>query len=258
MDKRSGKTWISVLSIITVIGIWYLCTDVFHLVSKYALPSPISIIKAFVMKLYTKAPDGSTLMQHLWASLQLVLTGYSLGLIVGVPLGICMAWFETFDLFFRPLFDLIRPVPPIAWIPVIIVLFGIGLFPKALIVFLAAFTGFVINSYSGIKNTKDIHIWTGKVFGASNLNLLFRVAIPTALPMILTGMQVSLATAWGSLVAAEMLASTRGLGYLIQQSRGIVRPDVILVGMISLGLSGSVLSLLIGLLRRALLKGGRW
>lgn len=258
MKKEKKLRWLSVVSVCAVILIWYLYTDVLHLVSEFVLPGPASVLDAFIEKLYTRTPDGSTLTEHLWASIQLALVGYSLGFVIGVPLGICMAWYPKFDKYARPLFDIIRPVPPIAWIPVIIVLFGIGLLPKAIIVFLASFTGFVVNAYAGIKNTKNIHLWVGRTYGATNRELLFHVAIPTAVPFILTGMQVSLASAWGSLVAAEMLASTQGLGFLIQHSRGIFKFDVIIVGMLSLGVVGAILSSGISLLRKKILKGGRW
>ena len=153
---------------------------------------------------------------------------------------------------------MIRPIPGIAWIPVMITLFGIGLLSKAMVIFLSSFTASLISSYSGIKQTKAVHLWVGQTFGASNRQLLFRIAIPSSLPMLLTGMRVALASSWGALVAAEMLASTRGLGFMIQQSRGLLRPDVIIAGMVTIGLVGAFITYILTLLERFLMKGGRW
>ncbi|MBR5488792.1 MAG: hypothetical protein IKV72_03735 [Firmicutes bacterium] len=97
--------------------------------------------------------------------MKVALSGYFIGVVIGVPLGIAMAWFKPVDYFVTPLFDLLRPVPGIAWLPVMIVLFGIGLLSKAMVIFLSAFIACVINSYSGIKNTKPVHLWVGQTFG---------------------------------------------------------------------------------------------
>ena len=258
LKKRFNYKLVSVAAIFLFLLVWYLITDVLKLESSTVLPSPIRVATTFVKKFYTKAPDGSTMIQHLASSLKIAMSGYLLGAVIGIPLGIFMAWSKAADTFLRPLFDLIRPVPGIAWIPVMIVMFGIGLMSKAMVIFLSSFTAMVINSYSGIKQTKAVHLWVGETFGGTNPQLLFQVAIPSALPMILTGLRVALGSSWGALVAAEMLASSQGLGFMIQQCRGIGRPDVIIAGMIAIGIVGAFLTWLLTLLERAVLKGGRW
>lgn len=166
-----------------------------------------------------------------------------------------MAWWEPMDTTLRPVFDFIRNIPPIAWIPIMIILLGIGVVAKAAIVFLSAFIPCVVNSYTGIKSVKKVHIWVGQTFGASKLRILFKVAIPSALPHIFTGLKVSLNSSWGCLVAAEMLGSDSGLGYMIQIGRLLCRADIIIVGMIVIGVCGTILSALLDLLERALVKG---
>ena len=198
------------------------------------------------------------MLVHLAASLKVALSGYLIGLLVGIPLGICMAWYKKFDWFARPLFDLIRPVPGIAWIPLMIILFGIGLLSKSMVIFISSFTACVINSYSGIKQTESVHLWVGQIYGASNATQLFKIAIPTALPMIMTGMKAALGTSWGALIAAELLASTKGLGFMIQQSRGLMRVDIIIAGMAMIGIVGALLGVLLNLLEKLVLRGGRW
>lgn len=258
MIKKKDYVWLSFLSIAFLLFVWWMVTDVMHLARPQSLPSPVKTLITFVKKFYTKAPEGATMLQHIGASLQVALSGYFIGVVIGVPLGILMAWFENVDVFVRPLFDLLRPIPGIAWIPIMIVLFGIGLLSKALVIFLSAFIACVVNAYSGIRQTKTVHLWVGQTFGASNLQMLFKIALPTALPLILTGLRVALGGAWTALVAAELVASTRGLGFMIQQSRGIFRPDVIIAGMIAVGMIGAFLTWLLSLLEKTLTKGEKW
>ena len=161
------------------------------------------------------------------------------------------------DVLVRRVFDLVRTIPGIAWTSVMVTLVGIGFLSKALVIFISAMVAMVINSYSGIKQTKTVHLWVGQTFGASNWELLTKVAIPSALPMIFTGLDVALGSAWTTLVAAELLASTKGLGFMIQQARGIFRLDIIIVGMIVIAITGAVLSSIIQFIGRKLIKGGR-
>ncbi len=248
---------ISCISLMVFFLIWYICTDVLHLKPDYILPSPVQVFKAFVLKLTTKAPDGATLFGHIGSSLKVALSGYLLGAVIGIPLGIVMAWFHKVDLFVIPLFDLIRPVPTIAWIPLMILWFGIGLGAKAAIIFVSAFVPCVINSYSGIKQTKQVHLWVAQTFGASRTRMLFTVAIPTALPLIFTGLRISLGTAWMTLCAAEMLASNTGLGYMIQLNRTLARADLIIVGMLTIGCVGILLTSLLNIFEKKMVRGGR-
>jgi NitT/TauT family transport system permease protein/taurine transport system permease protein len=261
MDEKNSSlryVAVSVISITAFLALWQFLTSVLKLTPPYLLPSPAAVIKTFFVKFYDPAPDGATMIQHMASSLRIALTGYAMGVVFGVPLGILMAWYEWVDLFIRPPFDLLRPIPGIAWIPLMILLFGIGLLSKAMVIFFSAFIACVVNSYTGIRQTKEVHLWVGQTFGASNFQLLTRIAIPTSLPMILTGLRVALGASWTALVAAELIASTRGLGFMIQQCRGLFRPDVIIAGMIAIGLIGALLTYLLNLLEKAVLKGGRW
>ncbi len=248
---------ISICSLSIFFIIWYVATAVLHLMPDYSLPSPVQVLQAFVNKLTHKAPDGGTLFQHIVASLKVALSGYVLGAVIGIPLGICMAWFRRIDLFVTPLFDLVRPVPTIAWIPLMILWFGIGLGAKAAIIFVSAFIPCVINSYAGIKQTKPVHLWVAQTFGASRTKMLFTVAIPTAMPLIFTGLRISLQAAWTTLCAAEMLAANKGLGYMIQLNRSLARADLIIVGMLTIGFIGTLFSFVLGKLESKMVKGGK-
>ncbi|MGI6005921.1 MAG: ABC transporter permease [Ruminococcus sp.] len=260
MQKKKSKVlWIiSVVSVVFVLFVWWLVTDGLGIFSSNTLPSPIKIVQAFIRKLTDPNPDGATLGIHLMSSLKIVLTGYLLGVVIGIPLGIVMAWYEKADLMIRPVFDMIRTVPGIAWVPVMVVFCGIGFTSKAIVIFIGAVVANVINAYSGIKQTKQVHLWVGATFGASNWQLLTKIALPSAFPMIMNGLKLSLGGAWTTIVAAELLASNKGIGYMIQQARGILRPDIIIVGMFVIGIVGSLLMLPISLIEKKVMKGGKW
>ncbi len=244
-DKSESSRIYNILSILSLIGfliVWQLVTDVFQIFPDYSMPSPLQTLKSFITKLYSTSPDGSVLFIHIAASLQVALTGYLLGAFVGIPLGICMAWFKPVDLFVKPIFDLIRPIPPIGWVPIMMLTLGIGLKAKAMVIFVSAIIPCIINAYSGIRSTSGIHINVAKTFGATNLEILRTIAIPTALPMIFTGLRVSLGVSWMTLVAAELVAATKGLGYMLQIARTIGRPDIIVVGMLVIAGVGAILT----------------
>lgn len=248
-------TMISVGTVALVILFWYVCINVLHLKQETVFPGPLTVVKTFVQKLYTKAPDGATLFMHLAASLKVALLGYFLGVLVGVPLGILMAWSKWVDRLARPLFDLIRPIPGLAWIPMFILLFGIGIMSKAAVIFLSTAVACIVNSYTGIRQTRVEHLWVGDVFGASNIQKLFRIAIPTALPMIFTGLRVAMGAAWMALVAAELLAASEGLGYMIQQGRYSSKPALVFVGMVMIGIVGLLLDTVLHWLEKKVAKG---
>jgi len=255
--KNILQLLLSVLSVAFFVGVWYFFTAVLQVVSSNTLPSPVKVFSSFINKFSNPNPDGATLLQHTAASLQVALTGYFYALVIGIPLGIMMAWNRYIDRFVRPLFDLLKPIPGVAWIPLMIVIFGLGITSKAAVVFFSAVVPCVLNSYTGIRQTRDVHLWVARTFGATNPQKLFTIAIPTALPHILTGVRVALGAAWVAIVAAELLGATRGLGFMIQQSRGIYRTDIIMVGMLAIGICGGILTGILTVISNALLKGRR-
>lgn len=259
LETKTHSKWkyyiISMVSVLAFIFIWYLATDVFSLFRHNMLPSPVEVFQAFISKLFSPAPDGNTLFVHIRSSLTVVMLGYVIGVVIGVPLGIFMAWYRPIDNMVRPAFDFLRVIPGVAWIPVFTVWLGIGLRAKAAIIFMNVFVGTVVNMYSGIKNTNVVHIWVAQTFGASKFEVLKRVAIPSALPFLFTGLKVSLSMAWLGIVAAELLASQSGLGYLIQVSRSLGRADLVMVGMITIGIIGALLTVILELLEKLFVKG---
>lgn len=254
-SKKIFVKLLSVLGLLSFFGIWELVTDVLRLLPPTSLPSPMSVLATFLDKWTVSAPDGTTLGVHILSSLQVAFTGYLLGVAIGVPLGILMGWYKKFDNLASPIFNFMRTIPPLAWIPLMIIVLGIGLKAKAGIVFISAFIPCVINSYSGIKNVSSVHIWVAQTFGATRGEILRGVAIPSALPLIFTGMKISLNSAWTTLVAAEMLGAVSGLGFMMQMGRMYIRPDLIVVGMLCIGLIGLLMSTALDLAEAAFIKG---
>lgn len=244
--KRRRKLrvlWYAFLSccgILLFLLFWqYLATS--GLVNPKYLASPVKTWETLLYKLTNRAPDGNTLLSNIWASMEVALLGFVLATGIGIPLGLCMGWFEPVDRFVTPVFELVRPIPPIAWIPVIVVLCGINIQARAIIIFLATFVSCVLNAYTGIKLTNRTLINVSKTFGAGNFETFWKVGVPAAMPMVFTGIRLSLGGAWMTLVAAEMLASNSGLGNMLSAGRKLARPDIVILGMAVIGFIGFIL-----------------
>lgn len=231
----------SVASLFFFLTIWELICRL-GLISRFQLVPPSEVIVVLVEKLWMATPDGATLPAHIAASMTLALVGFGAAVIIGVPLGLFMGWYKPVMILVRPIFDAVRPIPPIAWIPLAILWLGIGLKAKAFIIWLAAFVPCVINSYIGIKLTNPVLIRVARIYGATNWETFTKIGVPSAVPMIFTGLKLSLNAAWTTLVAAELLAASKGLGFMIQMGRRLARPDIIIVGMVTIGITGAIMS----------------
>ena len=248
-DARKSKYQLTVLSIIGVLAfllIWQFAVMGGLLPNRY-VPMPSEVVKLFFVKWVDPNPDGAVLGVHILASLQDALTGFFLAIIIGVPLGLFMGWFRGFESFMRPIFEILRPIPPVSWIPITIIWLGLGLQAKAFIVFFSAFVPCTINAYTGIRQTSPALINVAKVCGASNFTIFRKIGIPSAMTMTFAGIRVALGNAWATLVAAEMLAANVGLGYMIQQGRSFARPDIIILGIVVIGILGVIFTWLLGL-----------
>ena len=236
--------WISVLSLIGFLIFWeFLC--VFGVVGPFQLVPPSEVFEVFIEKWYERSPDGAILPVHIATSLSLALGAFTLAALTGIPLGLFMGWYRPFRLLVRPIFDAMRPIPPIAWISLAIIWLGIGYTSKVFIIWLAAFVPCVINAYIGITLINPVLIRVSNVYGASDWETFCKIGTPSAIPMIFTGLKLSLNAAWTTLVAAELVAASEGLGFLIQMGRRIARPDIIIVGMITIGMAGAAMSALL-------------
>ncbi len=229
----------AILSVVVFLILWQLIVSLGY---GGIIPSPVVVFRTFLIKMTDSRPDGSTLPTNILVSLQVACTGLFLAIAIGVPLGWLMGWYKGIDRFVRPIFEFIRPIPPISWIPLTIIWFGIGLGAKSMIVFFASFVPCLINAYTGIKETNKTMINVARTFGASNFKVFTSVAIPSAMPLTFTGIRIALNSAWSTLVAAELLAANAGVGYMINMGRSFGRVDIILVGMVSIGIMGYIFS----------------
>lgn len=219
------------------------------------LPKPTTVLETFFEKMQSPDPDGSTLVENAIASLKITLAGLLLGIFIGSPMGLLMGWYKPVDNFVKPLFEIIRPIPPIAWIPLTILWIGVGNFAKVVIIFFSAFIPSLLNSYVGIKGTSQTLINVSKTFGASNFEIFYKIGVPSAMPMVFAGMRVAMGSAWGTLVAAELLAANTGLGYMIMMGRQFGRPDIIVLGMIVIGFLGYLFTMTFEAIENHVVKG---
>lgn len=247
--EKTIRLMLSIAGLVIFFGAWETAVQMGFISSRILSP-PSKVVSTFIQKLTDTKPEGAALITHFLMSFKLALSAFLAAVIIGVPLGLFMGQYKAFDRFLTPIFEIIRPIPPIAWIPIVILVAGIGMSGKVFIIFVAAFVPCVINSYLGIKLTSPILINVAKTFGASDWQIFTKVCIPSSLNMVFTGVRNALGASWSTLVAAEMLASTGGLGYMIQMGRQLIRPDIILVGMLTIGCTGALLSWLLGLLEK--------
>ena len=198
-----------------------------------------------------------SLWDHIASSLFRVGAGYLLAAAVAIPLGLLMGWFKGVFATLNPLIQILRPISPIAWIPLAIPWFGVGNVSPIFLIFLASVFPIIVETAAGVHSIERQYIRAAQNFGVSGLALFRQVVIPASLPHIITGMRISLGVAWLVVVAAEMIALRSGLGYLIIDSRNAGnRYDLVVAGMVIIGLTGLLLDILMRQLEK--LKGVRW
>lgn len=171
-------------------------------------------------------------------SLKRVLTGFAIALIFGIPLGLFLGINKKAKSILSPFINFFRPIPPIAWIPLAILWFGVGDHLSYFITMIAAFFPIFLNTLTGAENVSQQHLDVARCFGANKFMVLFHVIIPSALPHILSGIRVGIGFSWMAVVAAEIVTSFSGLGYLITVGQQMLRLDQVIVGMIAIGLTG--------------------
>jgi ABC-type nitrate/sulfonate/bicarbonate transport system permease component len=245
-----------VVSVVAFFAVWEIVVRT-GIVPSTMLAAPSQVIKLFIVKLTDPNPDGSLLHQHAWMSMKEAGIGYFLALLVGLPLGLLMGWFTTVRGLARPIFELIRPIPPIAWIPLCIFWFGIGLWGKVFIIWIAGIVPCVINAWVGVRMTNPTFIQMARTYGASNWQIFTQICVPSALPMVFGALQIALAYCWTNLVGAELLAADQGLGFLITMGRRLALPDMVVLGMVTVGIGGALIGVLIDAVERRLLAGIR-
>lgn len=249
IDSRLMRIVPPVLLIALLIAVWWI---VVVRSNSPIFPTPGQVVTGA----WSLAQDG-TLLEHIKASLMRVGLGFGLAFLVAVPLGIWMGWVSGAFYTLNPLFQMLRPISPIAWIPVAILWFGVGDLSPVFLIFISSVFPMMVQTTMGVRTIDRRYLRAAANFGVSRSVLFRRVVIPAVLPEIIIGMRIGIGVAWLVVVAAEMIALHSGLGYLIMDSRNAGnRYDLVIASMIIIGVIGLLLDGLVRLLEQ--LKTVKW
>lgn len=212
-------------------------------------PSPKATWDRFI-QIMNRPVRGLNIFGHVFASLKRVGAALVLAWIFGVSFGILTGWNRRADALLTPLFTAFRSVPPLAWIPLITIWFGTNEGPKILLVFIGCLPAIVVNTYAGISNVSKMYLDVGSMFNANSRQMLFQIAIPSALDAIFAGIRTSTSAAWMVVLAAEMLGSKAGVGFLIVRGMDSLDLPLVLLAMIFIGIVGALLAVVTQVLER--------
>lgn len=233
IDKNSTIDLI-ILPVILII-LWYIICDMLVLVPTYMFPGPIEVIQSFI-----KVLVSGKLIKDILATLYKVLGGLLLAGIVGIFFGIILGWSKRLERISTLLVSILRPIPPIAWIPFSILWFGIGSKPAIFIIFIGCVFPILVSTIDGVHRTKGVLIEAAKSFGASNTQMLKEVILPATFPYIITGLKVGIGIALMCTIAGEMIGSSSGIGYMILTSTNLFDTGSTVVGMLVIGVLGII------------------
>ena len=228
-SNRLGNFAWAVFPFICLVILWML-VHASGWVSPALLPSPLEVLQTF----WTHLTEGGLLV-NMGMSIQRVVGGLLLGMLLAVPIGFLIGWYKPIRRFVDPLVNFFRALPPIALIPLVIVYFGIGEMAKIAILFYASFFAAVIVMYEGMSQISPVYIRVAKTLGATDMEIFLKVMVPMTVPHMLTALRVALGVAWATLVAAELVAAQEGLGAMIQNASAFFDLRAIYVGIICIG-----------------------
>ncbi|KQZ98331.1 ABC transporter permease subunit [Achromobacter sp. Root565] len=239
---------ISLLTSLALIALWFLVTSA-GWVRPLFLPSPIAVYDKFVFAM-TEGVANSTLTEHALASLGRVFGAFFLACVTATPVGILMGVNRYARGVFDPPIEFYRPLPPLAYLPLIIIWFGIGEFPKILLIYLAIFAPMAIAARAGVRSVSIEQIHAAYAMGGTSRQIVWHVILKAAMPEIFTGMRIGIGVGWTTLVAAEMVAADRGLGFMVLNAAQFLASDTVIMGIIVIGLFAFAFDLLVRYLER--------
>lgn len=236
-------------------GVWLLISlavaIIIWLLAAYKWPTIFATPGMVLSALADKASSG-ILWEHIWASLSRVLTGFAIAFVVSIPVAFLMAWYDPFRHVVEPWIQFIRNIPPLAYVFLIIAALGVGQVSKVTVIFIAAFLVMVITIYQGVKGVDTTLIKAARVLGAKQSDIFFKITIPASTPFILVAARLGLSTSMTTLMASEIVGGDRGLGMMIQQASSYFQRDVMLMGIILLGIIGICFEKIVKFLERRL------
>jgi sulfonate transport system permease protein len=235
-----------------ILLLWHLGTA-WHWWDTYIVPSPVKVWNSL-----KELASSGLLLHHVGTSVLRVAAGFSIAAALALPCGILLGLCHRAHAFFYSLLEFFRNVPPLALLPMLILWFGIGETSKLCIVVLATFFPIFLNTLDGISRPDTSLLETGQVFGFSQFAVFWHIRLPMAIPCIFTGLRIGLGYSWRSLIGAEMIAASAGLGYMILDGEEMARPDIIVAGILTIGLLGVFADFLLTAIKRrsTLLQGG--
>ena len=241
---------ISVVTLVVLLALWWAVTAA-EWIEPLFLPPPSAVLeKAWL--LLTKGYMDSTLWQHLGASLQRIGLGLGAAILTAIPVGIAIGHNRVAQGILDPLIEFYRPIPPLAYLPLIVIWFGIGEFSKVLLIYLATFAPIAIATATGVRTVDPARVRVAQSLGATRWQLIRHVILPSALPDILTGIRIGLGVGWSTLVAAELIAATSGLGFMVQSAAQFLVTDVVVLGILVIAIIAFAMELSLRALQRRL------
>ncbi|RJR23398.1 MAG: ABC transporter permease [Desulfobacteraceae bacterium] len=233
----------SYLAPLAVLALWQ-AVSAGDLIPSNLMPSPLMIIKGLRDLAVIGMPPEHLLHKHIAYSLLRVFSGFFIACVIGIPLGLLMGWSRRAREIVNPFVEILRPIPPLAWIPIAILWFGIGMRSSAFIIFLGSFFPILLNTISGVASINPILLEAARTLRADERDIFLKVLLPGSIPSICVGMRIGMGIGWMTLVAAEFTGVREGygLGYMIMTARDIQRPDEIMAGMLVIGAIGLVIN----------------
>ncbi|AUF98430.1 taurine ABC transporter permease [Pseudomonas sp. 02C 26] len=248
--KPLSTRWISALTLASLLLLWWAVTAA-ELVEPLFLPPPADILgKAWV--LLTQGYMDASLWQHLGASLGRIGLALGAAILTAIPIGIAIGSNRIARGIFDPLIEFYRPIPPLAYLPLIVIWCGIGELSKVLLIYLAIFAPIAIATATGVRTVDPAKLRAAQSLGATKAQLIRHVVLPSALPDILTGVRIGLGVGWSTLVAAELIAATSGLGFMVQSAAQFLVTDVVVLGILLIALIAFALEMGLRTLQRKL------
>lgn len=230
--------WRGVVSVVAFFALWHLAV-VLKLAGFAELPTPVATLQTFFAE-YIANPD----YWSSWViSFERVFYGFIIAQVLGIPLGLLFGTSPRFRDMFFPVFELLRPIPPLAWVPISILFWPTNESSIVFITFIGAFFVIVINVFDGVGSIQKEHMWLARSLGAPRMAIFRRIMLPSVIPSIAVGMTLGIAITWNVVIAAEMIASDSGLGRMTWEGYVSSTPEVVLIGMISIGLAGYISSI---------------
>ena len=244
---KSPRPYLMVLGFALFLGFWYLAVEALKLPRFRDMPGLTVVIKEWLSKdpTYGLSLYTPEYYEHIWVSIRRVGIAFLLATALGVPLGLFLGWSKAFREYIFPVFETLRPIPILAWVPLSILIFSGTETPVIFLTFLASFFATALNTMLGVESIDESYTRAAHCLGANRFQVFRHVIVPGAMPFIFTGLQISIGVAWFSLVAAEMVSGQFGLGYVINTSYTMVRYPTIVIGMITLGAVGYVTSAIV-------------